>query len=383
MTTTSTPPACDDAAAASIKGFAVDLYHRLAGTPGDLLVSPASISVAFAMTYLGARGETAKEHARVFYYRDADTPRRLADALARWTAVRPGGEVAAANRLFGERTTTFHPAYLERTRSVFAAPLESVDFKGAWEPSRAHINAWVKHQTRDRISDLLPGGSVVRDTRLVLVNAIYFRDTWQSPFDGDATAPADFHAPGGARPVPMMRKTETLRLGVVADARLKVLELPYQGGVFSLVVVLPDAVDGLAAVERALTTEALARWISGAQLRRVAVQLPRFKIEPAEPLRLARTLTAMGMTTAFDATRADYSGMADEPLVLSEAFHRAYIAVDEVGTVAAAATAIAMIPGGMPPRPVEFVADRPFLFVIREVASGAIVFIGRLTDPKG
>jgi serpin B len=266
---------------------------------------------------------------------------------------------------------------------VFAAPLEPLDFKGAWEASRAHINEWVKTRTREKIVDLLPGGSVVRDTRLVLVNAVYFKDTWQTPFDATATRPATFHAPGGAHPVPMMRKTETLRLAAIADAGLSVLEIPYQGGAFSLVVVLPDAVDGIAKVERALTAESLSRWISAARPRLVALQLPRFKIEPGEPLRLARTLTAMGMATAFDGTRANYGGMTDEPLVLSEAFHKAYVAVDEVGTVAAAATAIAMAPGGAPPKAVDFIADRPFLFVLREVASGAILFIGRLTDPKG
>jgi serpin B len=379
-----TPPASSalDPAATAINGFAVDLYQRLAGTPGDLLVSPASITVAFAMTYLGARGETAEEHARVFRYAGRDTPERLAEALARWTAPRRTGEVALANRLFGERTLAMHAAYLERTRAVFGAPLEQVDFRGAPDASRAHINQWVKAQTRDRIVDLLPGDAVRADTRLVLVNAVYFKDVWQSPFRKDATAPGTFHAPGGPRPVPMMRKTETLRLGVVADAGLRVLELPYQGGLFSLVVVLPDAVDGLPAVERALTADALARWTAALRPQQVALELPRFKIEPGEPLRLARTLAAMGMATTFSGLRANFGGISDEPLVVAEAYHKAFVAVDEEGTEAAAATAIAMAPGGPPPRPTAFVVDRPFLFLIRESATGAILFLGRLTAPK-
>ncbi len=372
------------AVAASINAFAVDLHRALAGRAGNLFVSPASITIAFAMTHAGARGETRQEIARVFHLgSDARAVHEgFAAALAAWSAPQDELELAIANRLFGEQTVKFEPAFVDLTRASFAAPLEATDFVGAAEPARARINAWVARRTHDKIVDLLPPGGIDSDTRLALVNAVYFKARWSAPFSEGSTGRADFHGASGERPVMMMERTG--RFPVHVGAGLKVLELPYRGG-FSLVVVLPDAQDGLAAIEQALDLKAVRGWISGLREQDVAVKLPRFKIEPGEALRLAAVLGELGLRTAFSAGAADFTGMAprSEQIVLSEAFHKAFIAVDEHGTEAAAATAVVAKRGGAMPvdAALAFTADHPFLFMIRDTESGAILFMGRLADP--
>lgn len=379
-------PKTGAAVAASINAFAIDLHRALADEPGDLFVSPASIAIAFAMTHAGARGETQQEIARVFHF-DSDakkTHEGFAAALAGWSVAQDDLELSVANRLFGEKTVKFEPAFIDLTRTIFAAPLEPIDFKGAAEPARAHINAWVAKRTHDKILDLLPPGGVDPSTRLVLVNAVYFKASWRTPFIEGMTGRADFHGAAGKRTVMMMEKTGRFAANVVPGARLKLLELPYTS-TYSLVIVLPDTNDGLAAVEKALDVKTLDGWISGLRDQDVAVKLPRFKIEPGEGLRLAGILGTLGLRTAFDPSAADFTGMAprSEQIVLSEAFHKAFVAVDEKGTEAAAATAVgARSGGGMPTdEPLAFTADHPFLFMIRDQSSGAILFMGRLSDP--
>ncbi len=379
-------PQTGAAVATSINAFAIDLHHALAGRPGNLFVSPASIAIAFAMTHAGARGETEQEIAKVFHFGSdaAKTREGFAAALAGWSAPQDNLELAVANRLFGEKTVKFEPAFVDLTRTVFGAPLEPTDFKNAAEPARVHINGWIAKQTHDRIKDLLPPAGVDASTRLVLVNAVYFKAGWRSPFTEGLTASADFHGASGKQTVKMMERTDHFGIKVVADAKLKVLEIPYTS-TFSFVVVLPDANDGLAAVEKALTAETLAAWTSDLRDERVAVKLPRFKIEPGEGLRLSGILAQLGLRTAFGPT-ADFTGIAPaaDQIVLSEAFHKAFVAVDEKGTEAAAATAVVMRAGaGMPTgEPLAFTADHPFLFMIRDTRSGAILFMGRLSDPS-
>ena len=373
--------------AESINAFAVDLHHALADQPGNLFVSPASIAVAFAMTHAGARGETEQQIARVFHFGDdaAKTREGFAAALAGWAVPQENLELTVANRLFGEKTATFEPAFIDLTRTVFGAPLELTDFKGAPDPARDHINSWVAAHTHDRITNLVPVGGINATTRLVLVNAVYFKAGWREPFSEAQTKNGAFHVASGKKTVELMTRTDEYPANVVASAKLKLVELPYQS-TFSLVVVLPDAKDGLAAVEKAMTAEALRGWISGLRSQRVAVKLPSFKIEPTEGLRLAGILAGLGMPAAFDAQAADFTGMApkSEQIVLSEAVHKAFVAVDEKGTEAAAATAVAARAGGMPPsgEPLDFTVDHPFLFLIRDTNTGAILFMGRFTDPQ-
>lgn len=372
--------------AASINAFAVDLHRSLAHGPGDIFVSPASITMAFAMVHAGAAGATEEDIARVFHF-GADTDRLragFAATLAGWSGEREGQELGVANRLYGAKNVQFNAPYLELTRTVFAAPLVTADFVNAAEAERERINLWVAGRTHDKIKDLIPGGGITRDTRLVVVNAVYFKATWPEPFKEFATKPAQFHATGGDRPIKMMTRTGRYRLNAVADAKVKVLEMPYQLGDFAFVVVLPDANDGLRAVEEALNADALAGWIAGATEQAVAVELPRFKIDPGAGLKLREVLSNLGMASSFSGA-ADYTRMApaSEGIFISEAIHKAFIAVDEDGTEAAAATAV-MAKGGGPPRldePVAFTADHPFLFLIRDLRTGAILFMGRLSEP--
>lgn len=369
-----------DLAAASINAFAVDLHRVLARRPGNLVTSPASIALAFLMLYEGARGATAGELARVFHLgADPDASRsEFVRLLLRWSGQRD--VLAVANRLYAERSLALFPEFLARLAERFGAPLVPLDFRGAAEQARAAINQWVAEHTHHKIRDLLPPPSVRPDTLLVLVNAVYFKNVWSRPFDPDDTCRATFHAPGGTTIVPMMRRTDDLPLAVVADAGLRLIELTYAGGEQSMVIVLPDARDGLPTVERALTAESLQRWLAGLAPRRVAVELPRFELRPPKALALSTVLEQLGLVTIFDPGRADLGGITDGPLVVDEAYHKAFIAVDEQGTTAAAATAVAMVQSPRP-NPLEFRADHPFLFLVRDRPSGAILFLGRLDDP--
>jgi serpin B len=387
-----TPVPADPAAMAALaeasNAFGFDLYQQVAGQSGNVVLSPMSISLAFAMTYAGARGDTAAEMRRVLRFSAEDDALHASAGklLAAWNGPAPeGAELRVVNRLYGERAYTFVPAFLELTRDTYRAPLEASDFRGAPDAERERINAWVSEQTRERIEDLLPQGSVDALTRLVLVNAIYFLGQWADPFDPDDTADETFHpARGKPRPVPMMRQTAFHQYAEVDG--LQVLEMRYGDDDLAMTLVLPRAGAKLGAVERRLTAARVARWVNAMDPRRVRVLLPRFEIRDAE-IDLGSVLPGMGMRLAFDVERADFSGMArpsdpDEELYISGAFHKAFIKVDEEGTEAAAATAVIMgARGGPPPEPPEFRADRPFLFMIRHVPSGAILFLGRVHDP--
>ena len=298
--------------------------------------------------------------------------------------------IRVANRLFGDKAYTFEPSYLGHVKTAFGAPLEPVDFRTGAEDARAHINGWVAQQTQDRIKDLIPAGGVDKKTRLVLTNAIYFLGDWEAPFEKNATQPATFYTTKtDKKDVPTMHDLVTLRYAAVD--RVKVLDLPYQTGALALTVVLPDAVDGLDAVEARLTPAAMDKWFGALALGPVKVSLPKFKIEPATSLALRPTLDAMGMPLAFEGDKADFTGIANPPnplerLHVDEVFHKAFVKVDEKGTEAAAATAVevAAAPSAVaakPPPAAEFKADHPFLFFLRDLRSGAILFMGRLSDP--
>ena len=350
--------------------------------------------MALAMTHAGARGDTAKEMEVALHVTRpvADLQAAVGTMLASWNETRePAGadpgeptEIAVANRLFGEATVPYEPAFLELSRSVFAAPLEPVDFKGASEAARVRINDWVEDRTHDRIQELLPGGAVDASTRLVLVNAIYFKSSWMAPFPEPMTKPAPFFTGKGSHDVPTMSVTEHFSFTESKADGVQVIELRYRDPGFAMVVVSPLAKDGLPAVEAALTSEKLAAWTGALTGERIALSLPKFRIAPTEALRLSKALGELGIRKAFSA-ESDLTGIApaSEQLQLAEAYHKGFIAVDEKGTEAAAATAVVMAEGaGMPAAPpVSFHVDRPFLFVLRDRVSGAVLFMGRVEDP--
>jgi serpin B len=372
----------------------MDLYNGLRSGTGNLALSPLSISMALTMTWYGARGETAEQLKKVLHA--AEPPDTILDADAKLLAslADPAQKVTVrvANRLFGEKGFAFEQPYLDRTKAAFGAPLEPLDFKHAPEPSRAHINDWVGKATEGHITNLLPSAAVNADTRLVLVDAIYFLGDWDNPFKAEATKPLPFSVPGhAARPstknVPTMSQEESFRFAHVDN--VKVLEMPYQGSRLAMTVVLPDATLGLAAVEARLSGAALGGWVSSLALAKVKVELPRFKIQPASPMNLGAQLTRLGMPIAFT-RQADFTGIAHPPqpedrLFLGAVMHQAFVKVDEKGTEAAAATAVSMrraMAVLREPPPQEFKADHPFLFFLRDVDSGAVLFMGRVIDPS-
>lgn len=374
--------------ATSTNALGLDLYAkaRVREAGKNVAISPASISLAFDMLYAGAKGETAAEIAETLHVEgDAEQVHDDAAAvLAHFnSATRTSYELRVVNRLFGEQSAPFEPAYLELTGSKYGAALEPLDFRGGPDEAREHINAWVSGQTKERIKDLLPPGGVTSDTRLVLTNAIYFLGTWLRPFDADKTAPADFTLPGGEIvQVPTMADTQLYRYAEVGGVSL--VELPYAGEELSMLLVVPEAADGLAAVEERLDPALLASWQAALHPERIELRLPRFELRSRSTL--AKDLSALGMSRAFT-SEADFTAIsnpaeASERLSVSEAFHQVFVAVDEQGTEAAAATAIALGRGGAAQAPPKVHADHPFMFLIREQGSGALLFIGRVADPR-
>ena len=377
--------------AKSNNALAFDLYARTRTQAGNLALSPISISTALTMTWGGARGETAAQMKKVLHAEgEADKAMDVSGKLvASFGNADSKVTLRVANRLFGEKTYAFEQAYLDRTKAAFGAPLEGLDFKRAADASRKHINDWIAKQTQDRIKDRIPAKALDADTRLVLTNAIYFLGDWMEPFKKEATRPAPFQVTAtAAKDVPTMSQTAHFRFA--ATDGVKLLELPYQGGEVAMLFVLPDAPAGLDAVEKRLSPEALDRWIGAMAHDRVNVALPKFEINPAQSLSLGDTLQALGMPLAFDRAKADFTGIANPPspadrLYISKVFHKAFVKLDENGTEAAAATAVGMstVGSAAPSKPPsKFKADHPFLFVLRHVKSGAILFMGRVSDPS-
>ncbi len=382
------PPKEASRLASASNTFAFDLWKRAAGLkPGNLAVSPASISMALAMPYGGAKGETAAQMKTVLHF-DADPGAQMTSwgkMSADLTRPSPAMKLRIANRGFADTAAKLEPSFVARTRD-FGAPLETLDFQKAAEPSRARINGWVEEQTEHRIKDLLPADAIKPLTRLVLVNAIYFLADWQRPFDPTWTKKAPFTtAAKTKKDVDTMLQVESFPV-MKADG-VSVVQLAYKGGTASMLVILPDQVDGLDALERTITAASLEKWKRALARQRIELTLPRFEVSPATGLSLATPLQAMGMPLAFDRLKADFSGIANpsdprERLHISDVFHKAFVKVDEKGTEAAAATAVVMgAAGGAPARPLELKVDHPFLFVIEDTASGLILFMGRVTDP--
>jgi serpin B len=367
--------------------FAFDLYGRLRSEQsGNLFFSPQSISTALAMVHAGARGDTATEIARTLHF--SLPQEQLPPAYAALLGVLNGPgrtrrfRLSIANRLWGQHGTPFLESFLTVTRKYFGAELGLVDFVHDAEAARGAINGWVDHETAGKITDLIPPGVLTPATRLVLTNAIYFRGTWARQFAKSATQEQPFHvSPDRTVSVPLMFARTQAGYAAHPEAGLKVVELPYEGDELSMLVLLPDAADGLAALEAQLTAETVRGWASGLTRQDVLVYLPRFSIESR--FGLDPTLGAMGMPLAFS-DRADFSGMdGRRDLLLSAVLHKARVDVDEEGTEAAAATGgIVALKSVLPHEPPTFRADHPFVFLIHHNPTGAILFLGRVVDPK-
>ena len=383
------PPLADDlrGLAASNNAFGLDLFAKIRTQKGNLALSPLSLSTALTMTWAGARGETAEQMKKVLHL-EGTTEHVLAltgKLVASYQDPALKVTLRLANRLFGEKTFSFRQPFLYSLGTAFGAPLEPVDFRGAPDASRQHINAWIAEATEDRIKDLIPPASVDADTCLVLTNAIYFLGMWPLPFFQQNTKAAAFHpTPSESKDVPTMHIVHEFR--VAALDGVKLLELPYRGGALAMTLVLPEQQGGLEAVEARLVRATLDGWLAELAMARVDVALPKFEINPLAPLALNKTLITLGMPLVFDPKKADLTGIAPGGLHVSQVFHKAFIKLDEKGTEAAAAAAAVLVGSkvrrGPPPPPrAEFHADHPFLFFLRDVRSGMILFMGRVSDP--
>lgn len=351
---------------------------------GNIVLGSGSISLALAMTWAGARGTTAAELAACTGF-GPNTHAAVAGLLREYNA--PGSPLSLANRLYAEETHPFEAPFGELMRARYAAPVEPVDFRRGSNAARLRINQWVTDQTNGRITDLLPNASVDYLTRLILVNAAYFLGVWETPFDGALTTERPFSmAAGNDANVPMMLINEEL---AHADGDgVQIVELPYAGGRFSMVIVVPKTRFGLADIEARLSPTQWARWMASLASGPASLLLPRFEMSLDPSLSLVETLRQLGVESAFDEASADFTGMAPRlpsgaGLYVSDVLHRAFIRVDEAGTEAAAATAVVMATesGAPPPPPFTVRADQPFLFFVRDVRSGLILFIGRVAAP--
>jgi serpin B len=378
------PKATPADVAAAVEGntrFALDLYKRLRAKEGNLFLSPYSVSTAFAMTYAGARGDTAAQMAKALHI-TLDQP-KLPPALAELAARLKGDgkkrdfELTVANALWGQKGAGFLPEFLELNRTFYGAGLQKVDFVRAAEEARKTINAWTEKQTQGRIKDLLQPGTVNPATRLVLTNAVYFKAAWDSPFYKKATRVQPFRVSADRTvKVPMMRHTIVFRY--LEDDQLQAVELPYKGKEVSMLILLPRKADGLAELEGQLTHANLGKWLSGMRRAIVSVSLPRFEV--TGEFSLKQVLSDMGMPLAFTARAADFSGMESaHQFFLQNAVHKTFVRVDEEGTEAAGATAVLVGAGGFPK---AFRADHPFLFLVRDNRSGSVLFLGRVVEPR-
>ncbi len=382
---TAVPAGDVQALAEGANAFAFEMYDQLASTKGNFAYSPASISTALAMTFAGAQGETAQQISDVMHFElpPAQLHAAYSAQLAAWNdPARTAYELAVVNRLFGEQTSKFHDAFVQLTGDDYGAPLEPVDFIGAPDQARTRINAWVAEQTHQRIRNLLPPGSIESLTRLVLTNAVYFKGKWKTEFDKKATAPGPFHrAEGGPVSVPMMRLTADFAFA--RHPEVTVMRMPYTGDELAMDVFVPNERDGIRKLEAALDDKQVDTWLEALHTTEVEVTLPRFKIDPPAPISLSRALTSLGMELPFT-PRADFSAMADiSPLYIDDVFHKAFVELNEEGTEAAAATAVVMkTESASISEPARLFADRPFVFMIRDLRSGAILFAGRVADPS-
>jgi len=375
--------------AADNDAFALDLYQQLRSSQGNLFFSPYSISVALAMTYAGALGDTASQMAQTMHF--SLPPDRLHpafNALGLDLANRPkqaGKEVktpfelSIANALWGQQNFTFQPAFLDLLAQNYGAGMRLVDFASNAEGARQTINRWVSDETRGKIKDLIPSGALDSLTRLVLTNAIYFKAGWLNQFEKTDTQPAPFNLlDGSSVQAEMMNQTDGFQYAQLED--IQAIELPYESGNISMLVILPAA-GKFQAVEESLTPQRLAEIQAAMQSGQVRLSFPKFTFDSEFNLNAA--LKSLGMVDAFDKNQADFSGMTGKPdLYISDVQHKAFVAVDETGTEAAAATAVIMgLTSALPQQPVEIKVDRPFIFMIRDNQTGSLLFVGRVLNP--
>ncbi|XP_077391463.1 antithrombin-III [Festucalex cinctus] len=372
--------------------FALALYRQAAlgrGADANLFLSPLSVSAAFAMTKVGACGRTLDQIVKVFEL-DLVTEKTsdhvhfyFAKLLCRLHRRKDAGtKLALANRLFGDRSLRFRAAFRNISRRVYGADMMPLDFRGEPEASRATINAWVANKTENNIREALPAGAVAADAVLVLVNSIYFKARWLHQFHAEDAYEAPFQVDARRRcSAQMMFQENVFRHAHLPERRLRLLEMEYRGRDIALTLMLPDKGRSLAQVEAELDLPTLSGWLERMAETRVAVHLPRFRLEDA--FRLKGALQAMGLRDIFSPQNASLPGLVDGDggVSISDAFHKAFLEVNELGSEAAASTAAVASARSVKLDAEVFRADRPFLLLIRETAINALLFVGRVARP--
>ena len=380
--------------------FAFDLYHALRETSdGNLFYSPYSISMALAMTYAGARGETERQFADTLHFpllQDRLHPafNALDAQLDPRGRESTGGDESefrlnVVNAVWGQHDYKFLEPFLDVLAAHYGAGVRPTDFVGSPEESRVRINDWIAEQTEDRVQDLIPEDAIDNLTRMVLTNAIYFNANWFYAFSEGLTKPGTFHLSNGGEVEAQMMTTAKPEWFDYADGDgYQAVELPYSGRDMAMTILLPDA-GNFSEFEESMDAALVSR-ITG-DLERVNVELtmPKFKFE--SEFKMRETLSKMGMPNAFGELTADFSGMdgrscydGDRPCLLIEnVFHKAFVSVDEKGTEAAAATGVVVRLASARPEPKKVVVDRPFIFLIRDRATKSILFVGRVENPVG
>jgi serine protease inhibitor len=364
--------------------FAFDLYAQLTTEPGNLFVCPYSIWTALTMTYAGARNNTEHQMAQVLHL-DVEQ-QHLHQAVQTWlnelnssSNNQQGYQLHIANALWGQKGYGFLQDFLELTQKYYGAGLREVDFVRSVEDARKTINSWVEEQTQRKIRELIKPGILDASTTLVLTNAIYFKGNWALPFDEEKTVDAPFTLiSGDTIEVPTMH--QTVAANYFEDDTVQILELPYEGGQLSMILFLPNDLSQFPAFESAFSVKYIEQQLAKLRNQKVMVGIPRFST--ISEFSLPEVLKAMGMIDAFSLPSADFSGMTGtRDLYISEVLHKAFVDVNEKGTEASAASAVAMS-RGMGQSPI-FQADHPFLFLIRHNPSRSILFLGRVMDPRG
>ncbi|HEY3857728.1 MAG TPA: serpin family protein [Verrucomicrobiae bacterium] len=364
--------------------FAFDLYSHLNGQPGNLFFSPFSISMCLGMTYAGSRDNTETQMRVALHF--PDLPNATSPAFATLQQQldeekkRDGIQLDIANALWASRGDSFLPAFMKSAADDFQANIKRAGFFTSAESARVEINNWVAGKTHDKIGEILPPGSLDKETKLVLVNAIYFNARWANPFQKINTSPQPFHLSATTQTnAVFIRKTESALYGASGD--MQIVEIPYAGKEISMMILLPSQHEEIAGIEKQLSADNLENWANELRPSQVQIELPKFTLE--SHFKLRETLAGMGMSEAFSPAAANFSGMDGVGnLYISQVFHQAWVEVSEEGTEAAAATAVQMRPRGMRhPQNAVFRADRPFLFLIRDRTSGTVLFMGRVADP--
>ncbi|XP_008283571.1 antithrombin-III [Stegastes partitus] len=373
--------------------FALSLYKQLvlSKTPeSNIFMSPISVSTAFAMTKLGACNQTLQQIMQVFEF---DTIKEKTSDQVHFFFAKLNcrlyrkkdetTELISANRLFGDKSLIFNETYQNISETVYGAKLLPLNFKENPEKARVTINNWISNKTENRIQDTLPKGVLDSTTVLVLVNTIYFKGQWKNKFDKANVFVSDFHvSKSHSCPVNMMYQEAKFRYKHFPDDEVQLLEMPYRGDDITMVVILPKKDTPLRKVEESLDLQKLSGWLDQMEETTVSIHIPRFRV--GDSFGLKENLQAMGLTDLFSAEKASLPGMLEDGsdgLYISDAYHKAFLEVNEEGSEAAAATAVMVVGRSINPFRQVFLADRPFLLLIRESTINTLLFIGRVADP--